>query len=99
MDGSLGLQHLCSTSAFLATLNLFSILGYHKIQFMAICFTYENTEYRSWYVFTLDFNIMANNESSGFEEVNRDLMKPGRQRQPERHLIVGNTSISSIRYY
>ena len=46
---------------------MFNILGYHKIQFIIICFNLAR------YVFSInfcDFNIMENNESSDFEAAN-----------------------------
>ena len=68
----MALQHLCSTSAFLATLNMFNILGYHKIQFMIIRFTSEHQKTRIGILLInfFHFDIMGNNESSGFEAAN-----------------------------
>ena len=46
MDACDGLRHLCSTSAFLASLKVFYILDDHKALSMTSCFTreHQNTE-------------------------------------------------------
>ena len=59
--------------SILATLDMFDILCYNKLQFMTICFTYEHQKTGLGMFCTInffDFNIMANNESYGFETFN-----------------------------
>ena len=49
---------------------MFNILGYHKIQLITICFTYENQKTglgTFFQLISLNFNKMGINESSGFE--------------------------------
>ena len=60
-------------ATFLATLDTFNILGYHKIQFMTICFIHKHMKTGRGTFFSsifFVFNIMENNKSSGFEAAN-----------------------------
>ena len=64
------LQHLCSKTPFTVTLNLFNVLGCHKIHLMTICLPYEYQRTRLdtfFQLFSLNFNRKESNESSGFE--------------------------------
>ena len=65
-------KHMCCTKPFLAAPDMFNILGYHKFQFMTICFTYKHMK-TGWVCFSIDFfdfNIMENSVSSAFETAN-----------------------------
>ena len=42
MDACRGLQHMFYTLSFPGTIDMVNILGYHKIQLMTICFTFEH---------------------------------------------------------
>ena len=51
---------------------MFNILGCHKIQIMTICLTYEHQKTGDGAflkLIYLNFNIMENDESSGFKAV------------------------------
>ena len=73
MDACHCLQHLCSKSPLLAPPNMFNIPGYHKIQFMTICFTHKHQKTGLGMSFSIDFFDFSRteiNHSSSFEAAN-----------------------------
>ena len=83
MEACHGLQYSSFKLLFLATLNMFNNLDYHKIKLMTTCFTCELQKTRLGTFFrsiSLNFSILEDNESSGFEAANDfDFLAPKNQ--------------------